>query len=209
MTAVQNMAHNLRRLKEVGRWAQNGRMVSLRAIAALALAALVTACAEGASRISLLSRDVTGESSLIRYEAADGAMPTVIHGNPFPVGDPEAEASIRDALRMPAGLPRAAFVREAAAEAGRGIRVVIVFNPADAALDARKICRDVRVIALAPRRSEATIHAALCSGDKLAHALRARAAAGEAMDGRFRAALSLVMIYLLPAGPARPPNALN
>ncbi len=60
MTAVQNMAHNLRRLKEVGRWAQNGRMVSLRAIAALALAALVTACAEGASRISLLSRDVTG-----------------------------------------------------------------------------------------------------------------------------------------------------
>ena len=69
-------------------------MVSLRAIAALALAALVTACAEGASRISLLSRDVTGESSLIRYEAADGAMPTVIHGNPFPVGDPEAEASI-------------------------------------------------------------------------------------------------------------------
>ena len=161
----------------------------LRGLVVMAL--LVGACA-GEGRTKIVRQPnvaFPNVSSLVRYAAADGAMPTVIHGNPFSGTQAQADQAVRAGLHMPGGLPRAAFVTDAAAEAGEGLRLVLVFDPADATFDAKRMCGDVRSIALGGSGNRAIIHASFCSGDKLIRGVLARTDPAEAMERGFERAL--------------------
>jgi len=102
--------------------------------------------------------------SLVSYEAQDGRFPLVVRGNPFG-GVPQAqlEQTLHRDMRTPAWAPRAQFVRDDRAEAGDGLRLVVVFNPVTS-IDFRAICGDVSGVGSTGPGNQTTIRMAFCDG---------------------------------------------
>jgi hypothetical protein len=88
----------------------------------------------------------------------------VVRGNPF-AGVPQVQLdqALHRNVRTPAWAPRAQFVRDEGAEAGEGLRLVVVFNPAQT-LDFRAKCGDLSGVGTTGPANQSTIRMAFCDG---------------------------------------------
>ena len=145
------------------------------AVAGAGFAALVLiADVSKADRLVGQIGDSAWSPGVVSYHLGDGEVETVVWGNPFLVSAPEAEASVRAALRAPTGFSRAKFVRSEEAEAGRGARLVFVFNPENPNINGFEICRELNRVETKDRDETSAgpvdlrIFVAFCHRDKLA-----------------------------------------
>ena len=103
-----------------------------------------------------------------RYDPVEAAnvaragLPTVILGQASAGASAD---SIRALLRAPGWLGAATF--ESATSSTSDARLVIVFNPTNAAAAKRDICRDVAALGLDQPGSRLVIRAAFCIDDKM------------------------------------------
>ena len=135
------------------------------ALASLAIAACADTTASGiAGSRSSNSLSPYYSPSLVSYEAQDGRFPLVVRGNPFG-GVPQAqvEQTLHRDMRTPAWAPRAQFVRDERAEAGDGLRLVVIFNPVTP-IDFRGMCDNLDGIGSTGPGNQNTIRMAFCDG---------------------------------------------
>ena len=168
----------------------------LKPLAALGLVFVVAACADtrgGTTQVSAFY-----SPSLASYVARGGTFPMVVHGSPF--GAPVAAQTIRDAAAVPRWAGGGRFVEDAEAEAGAGLRLVVVFSPADAHLGFRAICGDLSGVATAPASGAIHIRSAFCRANESVADASVRGTVGSAStaDPEFRNLLDRAVKGALP-----------
>ena len=182
-----------------------GRAVKPRTFAIALVAALLGACTQvSVGTVSGQSGQIGRHDSAVRYAAADGTIPLVIRGNPFVTPPEEAANAIAAVLRLPPGWPRAGFAADAEAEAGGGVRLVLVFNARDRTLELRALCRNLDAVELGGRGETVLIRAAFCVGRTMSAGATATGAAPEAMNPEFRALLDRMLAVVFRLRTPRP-----
>ncbi len=122
------------------------------------LVALLAACAAPRESFVAVRPGEIGVSDqsgfLVMSAASDGRVPVVIRGDPFAGAVVNPDAAVAGALRLPPGFSPVSFVKTPGAEAGRGERLVLVFDAKDGNLEVRQMCRDLSSVALSvPQRA--------------------------------------------------------
>lgn len=112
--------------------------------------------------------DADHSGSLVMNAASDGRIPVVIRGDPFAGNVSNPNSIVAAALRLPPGFSRASFVKTPQAEAGRGERLVLVFDAKDGNLDVRRMCRDLGAVEVGAPDGRLRLAAAFCIGRRLA-----------------------------------------
>ena len=167
--------------------------VGLRYIPIYVATAILAACGQvPEGRVSVIPGDTGSLDSAVRYEAADRSIPLVIRGNPFTGTQEDAVAAITSVLRLPPGWPRASFASTPEAERGRGVRLVLVFEPRAPRIEARELCRNAE-IETAEHAGTTRIFAAFCIGQKLSVGASVVGAAPATMNPEFNALLGSVL----------------
>jgi hypothetical protein len=168
----------------------------LEPFAALGLLVILAACTETQGRTTRVFAFYS--PSLASYVARDGTFPMVVRGSPFAA--PVAAQAIRDAVAVPRFAGGGRFVENAAAEPGTGLRLVVVFNPADARLGFREMCGDLSGVATAAPNGAIHIRTAFCRANESITDASVRGAAGavSADDPAFRTLLDGAVKRALP-----------
>jgi hypothetical protein len=137
--------------------------------------------------------------SLVSYVAQDGRFPMVLRGNPF-AGIPQAqlEQTLHQEIPTPGWAPRAQFVRNDNAEAGRGLRLVVLLNPVQN-VDFRAICGDLLGIGFAGPTNQITLRVAFCDNAQTMTDVTLRTAPSpDPTNPAFTGALSTMTSIALP-----------
>jgi len=140
-----------------------GRMTLL-----LATAVFLAACAGAPGGTVAGSRGATISPfyapALVSYVARDGTFPLVVRGNPFG-GVPQArlEQTLHQRMRLPGWAPNARFTANPVAEAGTGLRLVVLFNPVGT-VGLRAVCGDLSGIAFSGPANQMTMRVGFCDG---------------------------------------------
>ena len=102
--------------------------------------------------------------ALVSYVARNGTFPVVVRGNPFG-GVPQAqlEQALHQRMRLPGWAPNARFTADPAAEAGTGLRLVVLFNPAGT-VGLRAVCGDLSGMAYTGPANQMTMRVGFCDG---------------------------------------------
>ena len=168
-----------------------------RFVGGLALALSLAACAT-AGTVVYRERTPIYSIYLLSYAAKDGALPLVVHGNPFTVPAAQAHRELAGSLRVP-NLGGTSF-RLTDAPAGRKlIRLVLILSASDAGVSAATACGKLGRIVGPGGGSDILIHAALCSGGRMiSRAFGTAPSAASPSDPGFTAALSAVLDAALP-----------
>ncbi len=138
--------------------------VVLKLLLAAAFAVAVAACAGTATRVGTSGISEFYSPSLASYVSRNGTFPMEVHGNPFGVPQAQSDAAIRGARAIPAWAGTGNFV--AHSEPGRGLRLVLVFGPTDAAVGSRRVCSDAGEIATARSETQTHVFAAFCRNNE-------------------------------------------
>ncbi len=170
-----------------------------RATAALLLIAAATAgCAQlGAGARSEVSPFY--RPSLVNYVAREGTFPLVVHGDPFDLPAGRTAEAVRGATTLPAWAQRAALVADRDAEEGRGLRLVIIFDPVDPNLTARRVCGNLDEVETNPPSGGLHVLAAFCrAGEWITDASLRGARPASPEDSAFRKFMDRVILAALP-----------
>ena len=166
------------------------------------LVALLAACTTPRESFVAARLGEIGETRraghLVLHEASDGLVPVAIRGDPFAGRVSESKAVVAKVLRLPPGLPRARFFQTSEAEAGRGERLVLVFDAEDPNLEVRQLCRDLNSVELGPPDGRVTILAAFCVGERVARGAAGATARPQAMNENFKRFLDRVLNEVFP-----------
>ena len=136
------------------------KLTSIAAVAALGLAG----CA-GVPRVTNVSFDSFYNASAVTHASSGGAMPLVVHGNPYGVSDDQATTQVAQAMRLPSWFSSRpmAPVPEANGPSG-DYRLVLVFNP-ERGVGSRRICRDLNDVGTSTA-DNFRVYAVFCAGDQ-------------------------------------------
>ena len=166
-----------------------------RSIAVLLAAMALAGCAQlgsgGRSEVTAFYRP-----SLVTYVARNGTFPMVVHGDPFGLPAEQTADAVRGASTLPAWGGHAAFVRTG--DPG-GLRLVVVFNPVDPNLPARRLCGDLSELATEPPNGGLHVLASFCrAGEWITDASVRGSRPASPQDPAFREFMNQVIINALP-----------
>lgn len=172
-----------------------GRAVPRRTSALLLAAMAVAGCAQigsgGRSEVTAFFRP-----SLVTYAARNGTFPMVVHGDPFGLPAEQTGDAVRGATTLPAWAGRAAFVSPG--EPG-GLRLVVVFNPVNPNLTARRVCGDLNEVATDPPNGGLHALASFCrAGEWITDASVRGSRPPSPQDPAFREFMDQVIFNALP-----------
>lgn len=166
------------------------------------LVALLAACTAPRERFVAPRLGEIGDSRqggmLVVHEASDGLVPVAIRGDAFAGRLANPNALVADSLRLPPGFARASFVRTVEAEAGRGQRLVLVFDAEDPNLEVRRLCRDLNSVEVGEPDGRLTIAAAYCIGERVARGAAGATTRPRAMNEEFKRFLDRVLNEVFP-----------
>lgn len=136
-----------------------------RLTAAAAVAAFGLAACAGVPRVSNVSFDSFYDASAVTHASSGGAMPLVVHGNPFGVSDDQATAQVAQAMRLPSWFSSAPMAPVPEANGPTGdYRLVLVFNP-QRGVGSRRICREADSIPTSGA-DDFRVYAVFCAGEQ-------------------------------------------
>lgn len=166
-----------------------------RPLAVLVAAMVLAGCAQigsgGRSEISPFYRP-----SLVTYVARDGTFPMVVHGDPFGLPTQQAADAIRAATTLPAWAGQVVFV---SADDSAGLRLVVVFNPVNPNLTARRVCGDLSEVATDPPNGGLHALASFCrAGEWITDASVRGPRPASPHDPAFREFMNQVIFNALP-----------
>ena len=169
-----------------------------RTAALLLLAAAAAGCAQiGAGTRSEVSAFY--RPSLVNYAAREGTFPMVVHGDPFDLLAGRTAEAARSVTTLPAWAARAALVADADAEEGRGLRLVVIFDPVDPNLTARRVCGDLDEVETNPPSGSVHVLAAFCrAGEWITDASLRSPRPSAPDDPEFRELMDRVILVALP-----------
>jgi hypothetical protein len=166
----------------------------------LGLAASVAATAQAAT-ISRVERRTTYEPTNVAASVKNGVLPAAIYGQPYAGATPDQVAA---ALVPPGWLANTRI----GTGAERGVRLVLVFNPA-VPVEADTLCAAPEQVATMPSTGDLRVQGAWCFSDKAAS--RGFAVGGpvsSASDPELRDTVSALLVNILPSG-SWPPDQDN
>lgn len=178
-------------------WISRAAHAMLRWPTAALLAAMVLAgCAQigsgGRSEVTAFYRP-----SLVTFVARDGTFPMVVHGDPFGLPVEQTAAAVRGAATLPAWAGRAEFVNTD--ESGGGLRLVVVFNPVNPNLTARRVCGNLSEVKTGPPNGGLHALASFCrAGEWITDASVREARPASPQDPAFREFMNQVIFNVLP-----------
>ena len=108
------------------------------------------------------------------------------------------DAAVAGALRLPPGFSPVSFVKTPGAEAGRGERLVLVFDAKDGNLEVRQMCRDLSSIELGVPDGRLRLSAAFCIGERVARGAVGATTRPQSMNGAFKGFLDRVLNEVFP-----------
>ena len=132
------------------------------------------------------------------YAAKDGALPLVVHGNPFTAPAARAHRELADSVRVP-NLSGTSF-RLTDGPASRDlIRLVLILSSPDARVSAAAACGELGRTVGPTGGSDILIHAVLCSGSRMiSRAVGTAPSPASPSEPGFTAALGAVFDAALP-----------
>ena len=159
--------------------------------AAIALAGCSQVGSGGRSEVSAYYRP-----SLVTYVARDGTFPMVVHGNPYGLPAQQTADAIRGATALPAWAGRAEFVGSGDSS---GLRLVVIFNPVNPNLTARRVCGDLSEVATGPPDGGLHALASFCrAGEWITNASVRGGRAASPQDPALHEFMSQVVLKALP-----------
>ena len=175
-------------------------------IASVLAASMLAACAATVTSQDLISvrpGEAVAIDPTIRTLTSAGVVPLVIHGHPFmqPAAafTPSPGNAITDALRMPASFAKSEFVQTPEAQAGKGLRLVLVFDPKDRETALRAACGDASGVEFAEPGERLSVSVAVCNNDSFRWGAVAETTRPELMDEDFASFLNGILITIFPS----------
>ena len=164
--------------------------------AALLTAMALAGCAQigsgGRSEVTAFYRP-----SLVTYVAREGTFPMVVHGDPFGLPVEQTADAVRGAVTLPAWAGRAEFVNTD--DSGSGLRLVVVFNPVNPNLTARRVCGNLSEVKTGPPNGGLHALASFCrAGEWITDASVRGARPASPQDPAFREFMNQVIFNALP-----------
>ena len=135
---------------------------------------------------------------LVLSAAADGRVAVVIRGDPFAGEVVNPSQVVAAALRLPPGFPRVSFESTAKAEAGRGERLVLVFDSQERDPGVRRMCRDLNSVEVGQPVGPVRVAAAYCVGEGVARGAVGSTTRSTSMDMEFKKFLDRVLLQVFP-----------
>ena len=168
-------------------------------LAAMALAGCAQIGSGGRSEVSAFYRP-----SLVTYVARKRTFPMLIHGDPFGLPARQTADAIRGATTLPAWAGRAEFVSTGDPD---GLRLVVVFNPVNPNLTARRVCGNLSEVATGPPNGGLHALASFCrTGEWITDASVRGPRPASPQDPALREFMSQVILNALPFQYQRGPS---
>ncbi len=180
------------------------RLTKARVAAVLAVSVLA-ACAATAPPQDLISvrpGEAVAIDAPIRTLISSGVVPLVIRGHPFvrPAAafSPSPGNSIADALRMPSSFPEVVFTQTPEAQAGEGLRLVLLFDPQDREAGLRAACGATANLEFAAPAERLQIAVSVCDDESFRWGAVAETMRPEIMDEDFASFLNGILATIFP-----------
>ena len=180
------------------------RLTKARVAAVLALSVLVACTATGPSPdlISVRPGEAVAIDAPIRNLVSSGVVPLVIRGHPFvrpaTAFSPSPGNSIAEALRMPSSFAEVEFTQTPKAQAGEGLRLVLLFDPKDREAGLRAACGDRAHLEFAAPAERLQIAVSVCNDESFRWGAVAETMRPEIVDANFASFLNGILAAIFP-----------